>query len=858
MSEIKKYLSLEGLSQYHGLIKGYIDTADGKLRTDLEGLQNLIEVLESKLGNWGSDNSDSDFVSVESAIVEINNLINEIRKEGGEIDTKIETAINEIVGDLREGESPLTLAQIAERFEGLGDVYAPKAEFEEVQKKVDEITSTGGEPNVQADWNTEDVTADSFIKNKPDLSVYATTEAVGNITDALESLKGDNETVVDAVNKIAADAANAALEEAKGYADGLNEAMDERVAALEEIDHDHENKDVLDGISAEKVAEWDAAEQNAKDYADSLVKDAEGKSLFDAAGSAEQALEDAKAYVDGKVDGKFDAAGAATTALEEAKEYADALVENEDGSIKFESAGAAAKALEDAQAYVDGKVDGKFDEKGAAAAAQSAAEATAAADATSKANAALADAKAYVVDNFDLKYDGNIIHIIGENGAKIGDGIDASAFITEGILKDVDFAFVDGSESDSDESNNTTLRLTFDTDKGDKVIDIDFKDYVDVYYGDGSSIELNSKTKTFSVKEVAADKTKLNSDITIAGGPLANNIAETGDEWPWTDDAGNKIIPQGKSMEEILTGLFLKVIDGTVSFGNVSWSPGVDKPTVTLSKSGTIEVGTKVKVTALNKGDFNKAKRSVTLTTTQGYFDGDTYSSDKTKKFYSAESTSSGTETISCTWNTVATDIAVNETELVAEEGTNTLIATQSGLTATVSAIPTKTVNASTNTKTKLTDTTPSKKQVATFTETQETFTSNTLSNSNSATVTAYYPIYTNGKAGKEGEASSETELVANDATKLALVADNTTFYVNFAPMIKNGTGYRLLVKSGKTIKEAMALNTLNSKYEVDMLSSFVKADGTVDKASGDKTFAYDVYEATGTAGANAIRFKID
>ena len=37
--------------------------------------------------------------------------------------------------------------------------------------------------------------------------------------------------------------------------------------------HAHENATVLDGITAEKVAAWDAAEQNAKDYADGLADD---------------------------------------------------------------------------------------------------------------------------------------------------------------------------------------------------------------------------------------------------------------------------------------------------------------------------------------------------------------------------------------------------------------------------------------------------------------------------------------------------------------------------------------------------------------------------------------------------------
>ena len=83
--------------------------------------------------------------------------------------------------------------------------------------------------------------------------------------------------------------------DAKGYADGLNTAMNTRVEALEGIDHEayigadttlknelegkinaidnhsHANKAVIDGITAEKVAAWDAAEQNAKDYADGLA-----------------------------------------------------------------------------------------------------------------------------------------------------------------------------------------------------------------------------------------------------------------------------------------------------------------------------------------------------------------------------------------------------------------------------------------------------------------------------------------------------------------------------------------------------------------------------------------------------------
>lgn len=96
-------------------------------------------------------------------------------------------------------------------------------------------------------------------------------------------------------------------------------ALAGRVTTLEGVSHSHANKDALDGIDAGKVSAWDAAEQNAKDYADGLSDN------YDAAGSAEQALTDAKSYADG-LSVNYDAAGAADTAEENAKGYTDTLL----------------------------------------------------------------------------------------------------------------------------------------------------------------------------------------------------------------------------------------------------------------------------------------------------------------------------------------------------------------------------------------------------------------------------------------------------------------------------------------------------------------------------------------------------
>ena len=378
------------------------------------------------------------------------------------------------------------------------------------------------------------------------------------------------------------------------------------------------------------------------------------------------------------------------------------------------------------------------------------------------------------------------------------------------------------------------------------------KDLVDVYTG-SNSIEV-SENNVISVKEVDATQTVLSKDIEVNGGPLADDANNWPDAWKKN---GKNIIPSGATMEAILTNLFLKVTSGTVEFSSVTWSPALDTPSVSLNSGGTIEVGSKVKVTKLTGGSFNKAKRSVTLTATKGYFSGDTYNSATSKTFNSAESVSGGTSVLTCTWNTNPTEITVNSTELTVKEGTNTIVVKQTGVTASVTAIPEMTVYASTNTQTKLTDTTASKKQVATFKEAETGYTRSNLTATTSASVTAYYPIYTNGKQGSHGSASSETSHVADDGTKLALVADGTIFYVDFAPMIDGGTGYRLLVQKDKKITHAIALNPNNGNYEVDMKNDFVKAAGTVTKKSGGVDTEYVVYEAKGTEGANNIQIKI-
>ena len=150
--------------------------------------------------------------------------------------------------------------------------------------------------------------------------------AVKTNTEAIATLNGTGEGSVD---KKVADAIAEVVANAPENLDTLKEIADyiasdpqgvaelsNKVTALEGKAHTHDNKEVIDGITAEKVAAWDGSEAAAKAYADGLAAN------YDAAGAAASAETAAKAYADGLA-ANYDAAGAAATAETNAKAYAD-------------------------------------------------------------------------------------------------------------------------------------------------------------------------------------------------------------------------------------------------------------------------------------------------------------------------------------------------------------------------------------------------------------------------------------------------------------------------------------------------------------------------------------------------------
>lgn len=143
--------------------------------------------------------------------------------------------------------------------------------------------------------------------NKALLDTYTQTEE--NLADAVT--KKHEHANADELAKIASgDVAkwNAAEQNAKDYADDLNEAMDLRMDAVEGKAHEHANAAELDKIADGDKAKWDAA-KSAADAATAAIEVLNGDEST--SGSVANTV---KTYVDGRLASAYKAAGSSTFA----------------------------------------------------------------------------------------------------------------------------------------------------------------------------------------------------------------------------------------------------------------------------------------------------------------------------------------------------------------------------------------------------------------------------------------------------------------------------------------------------------------------------------------------------------------
>ena len=798
MSELNKnkYLDFSGLQTYDGLIKGLIESNRQQLAAS-------ISELNAKIGNLDVEGSDdktlADIVSdIYASIDGILAKQGKLDEKDAEIEAKITEEIAKVVGDseeMGEGVTLMTLVEIANNLKSISDSVSKNTQdITDVTNRVTAVEEAVEKLGDLGDGNTLGDLVSDITKN----------------TQAIEILTGEGEG---SVKKAAADAQAAA--EATAAAD-----------------------------AAEKAA---AAETAAKGYADSLVKDAEGKSLFDEVGAAAQALADAKADAASlyQVKGDYEAAGAAAQALDDAKEYAEKLTNI------YDAAGSAADALDDAKEYADG-LAGNYDAVGSAADALD--DAKEYADGLAGANASAISGLTDRIGTLeglsyasDVKYEDGYINLYDATGAKIGAGFDASPFIVDGMLESVEF--VDDSDSDA---LNTTLRFTFNTDGGKREIDVDFSDYVDTYHGDNSSITLDSNTNTFSVKEVAATKTKTVATIPVAGGPLEDLLK----------NAGITEIAAGSSIEDVLFSLICKELWAkTLTFSEGTVASSISQPTFTLTNSGkTVEVGTKCTISDITMGAATPSvsKNRTYSGFTYGYSESNNNTQESTNTSITAgidvaAALNEGNYTMtrdytqfngasddSATANADASQVKLSGAELtVSYVGANSVKVTVGGPTASATFASMPVYYACSNLKKTKDAAKDSEGQYKSDAKDAKKVTSSAASNSKTLTVTGARAFWTGSVKTALTEFTSATVRAAGESDDNHL---NVTLGTSVpATITAKGGDAQVIIATQKEVTKVTSENQINA----DVFGNFTHRSITIEGANGFTGISYHVYEWT-------------
>ena len=220
-------------------------------------------------------NADADFDTLKEIADWIMSDTTGAAKMGADI-TRLD-AILDGIGDTASGEKATVVAYVESVIAALGiENYATTAFVnEELAKKVDKVEGSRLMTNAEG-------TKLAGIEEGANKTVVYNGLDSDSTTDALSAAQGKAlDAKIKAINTNmenlgAGDMLKSVYDaDGDGKVDEANNAVNlggvpaASFAQKSEL-HSHENKTVLDGITAEKVSAWDAAEANAKAYADSI------------------------------------------------------------------------------------------------------------------------------------------------------------------------------------------------------------------------------------------------------------------------------------------------------------------------------------------------------------------------------------------------------------------------------------------------------------------------------------------------------------------------------------------------------------------------------------------------------------
>lgn len=286
-----------------GALKKRVDTAEGDIKTakaDITALQGRADAVEGKVAALvGEDAGKSARTIANEELTK--QLIPEGAKES--LDTLQEiaawiqkhpddasamnaaiSALKTKVGDIPEGATSTTIVAYIKELVDAEKVRATGAE-DGIKKDVSAIQAAIGEGGSVADQISTAVAAEAALRDAADKTLdgkvataQAAAETAQNDVDGLKTSKAD-QTALDTVA-------------------GRVTTVEGKVKTLEDASHTHANADVLDAITAGKVAGWDSAHTKEHEHANKTVLDAISETKVYAWDAAEQ---NAKAYTDGKI-----------------------------------------------------------------------------------------------------------------------------------------------------------------------------------------------------------------------------------------------------------------------------------------------------------------------------------------------------------------------------------------------------------------------------------------------------------------------------------------------------------------------------------------------------------------------------
>lgn len=273
------------------------DTALEELNNQVSGLQTAVQTIQADYL------VEEDKTALQDSIDAVDGRVDVL--VGDDADKSVRTIANEELAKqlIAEGaqESLDTLAEIAAWIQAHpDDAAAMNKAISDLETLVGElpegVTATTVVGYIQEAVAAEKSRAEGVeaeLSGRLDDVEAALGTGTGSVADQIATAKAE------AISAAADDAAAKDVEvlaDAKEYADGLNTAMNARVEALEAVDHEHsnlelletytqteadladavakkhahENADVLAGITAENVTAWGNSLTDAKAYADGL------------------------------------------------------------------------------------------------------------------------------------------------------------------------------------------------------------------------------------------------------------------------------------------------------------------------------------------------------------------------------------------------------------------------------------------------------------------------------------------------------------------------------------------------------------------------------------------------------------